>query len=144
MRSGFCYENHEKVGIWRACNPCTIYGALKTSPKDTKTYPGRPNRPPGCLYSASRRPQDASKSPPGRFQDVQQTENLAQGSPPGLQGDSMAPQDAPRTRPRCLQDGSKMTSNRFESEIASYIAFGNPKLVPNGFQNRSKRMPERF
>ena len=56
----------------------------------------------------------------------------------------MAPQDAPRTRPRRLQDASKTTSNRFESEVASYIAFGTPKLPPNGFQNRSKMLPERL
>ena len=55
----------------------------------------------------------------------------------------MPPQDASRTRPRRLQDGSKTTSNRFESEIASYIAFGTPKLPPNGFQKHSKMLPER-
>ena len=55
----------------------------------------------------------------------------------------MAPQDAPRTRPRRLQDASKTTSNHFESEIAAYIAFGTQKLHPNGFQKLSKMLPER-
>ena len=56
----------------------------------------------------------------------------------------MAPQDAPRTRPRRLQKGSKTTSNRFEGDFASYISFGTPKLPPHGFQKHSKTLLERI
>ena len=45
----------------------------------------------------------------------------------------MAPQDAPK--PRRLQDASQAASNRFESEVASHIAFGTPK-------NTSKWLPK--
>ena len=69
---------------------------------------------------------------------------LAKGASRDLKDASMASQDAPRARPRRLQDASQAASNLFESELASYFAFGTPKLLPNGFQNRSKGLPERI
>ena len=41
--------------------------STKSFPHDKKTRPGRPKRSPGRLHGAPRRPQDASKTPPGRF-----------------------------------------------------------------------------
>ena len=115
---------------------------IKSISHRQKTLPrAPPKRPPGCLHSSSRRPRDASMFAPGRFQDVQNTEKCAHGAPPGLQGDSMAPQHAPRTRPLLLQDGSKTTSNCSDRELAAYIAFGTRILTRLGFQERLSMFP---
>ena len=55
--------------------------------------------------------------------------HLAEDALRQLQDASKTPQDASRTAPRGLQDGSKTASNRFEIEPASYLAFETPKKL---------------
>ena len=72
----------------------------------------------------------------------QRRKKIVKGAPRSLQDGSMAPQDEPRTRPRRLQDASKTASNRFLSEVASYIAFWTSKSTlkwsPKALQDASR------
>ena len=137
----FALQTMKKCGLGRLAMHAKSIAHKKRLPQTENLAQGAHKRPPRCLHSSSRRPRDASMSAPGRFQDVQNTEKCAHGAPPGLQGDSMAPQHAPRTRPLLLQDGSKTTSNCSDRELAAYIAFGTRILTRLGFQERLSMFP---